>query len=282
MAVGLKQGKADGGYRAATRATWALGDYHRFATDLVWGLGAELVAACGITAGQRVLDVAAGSGNTALRAAAAGASVVASDLTPENLAAGRREADRLGLALEWVEADAQDLPFPDAAFDVVTSSVGVMWAPNHQAVADELVRVCRPGGTIGLIHFAAQGLLSDFLAVFAPYAPPPPPGASPPTRWGSEPHLRELFGDQVSSLAITTGAYTERVAGGPHGYCDYYKQTFGPVIAVYTALANQPERVAALDRDFLDFATRANHGPPGGPAELSYEYVRVLARTNIS
>ena len=129
---------------------WALGVYHAFATRTVWGLGEALVGACGIGPGDRVLDVAAGSGNTALRAAEAGAEVVASDITPENFEPGRREAASRGVDLRWVEADAQDLPFPDDSFDVVTSSVGAIFAPDHRAVADEMVRVCRPGGTIGM------------------------------------------------------------------------------------------------------------------------------------
>ncbi len=116
--------------KATARAIWALGDYHRFAKQTVWDVGPVLVEACGITAGQRVLDVAAGTGNVALRAAQAGAEVVASDLTPENLEAGRREARALGLELEWVEADAEALPFADGAFDVVTSSFGAMFAPT--------------------------------------------------------------------------------------------------------------------------------------------------------
>ena len=202
-------------YKAGVRQAWAAGDYHRFASDLVWDLGAELVSACGIRPGDRVLDVAAGSGNVALRAAAAGAAVVASDLTPENFAAGRRAAQRAGLAIDWVQADAEDLPFADAEFDGVTSSVGAMWAPDHQLVADELVRVCRPGGTIGMINFAADGLLAGFLDVFAAYAPPPPSWASPPLLWGDPDHIRQLFGARVSTLEIIPGTYTERVPGGP-------------------------------------------------------------------
>ncbi len=263
--------------KAAARTVWALGDYHRFATDLVWELGARLVAACGVAAGQRVLDVAAGSGNTALRAAATGARVVAADLTPENFEAGRREARRLGVAVEWVEADAEALPFGDGEFDVVTSSVGAIWAPDHRAVAGELSRVCRPGGTIGMINFTPEGLLTDFLAVFAPYMPAPPPGALPPALWGSEAHVRELLGARVDSLQMARDTYVERVPGGPRGYCDYYKRTFGPVIATYAGLSDEDER-AALDRAFLDFATRANEGPPGGPAELRFEYLLVVAR----
>ena len=224
-----------------------------------------------------MLDVAAGSGNTALRAAGAAADVVASDLTPENLDAGRREARRLGLSLEWVEADAEALPFADGEFDVVTSSVGAMWAPDHRAVARELLRVCRPGGTIGMINFTPDGLLSGFLEVFAPYAPPPPPGTPSPALWGSEEHVRELFGDGVSRLETRRASYAERIPGGPAGYCDYYKRTFGPVIAVYASLAGQPERASELDRAFLDFATRANAGEPGGAAELWFEYLVVVA-----
>ena len=264
--------------KAATRAIWAMGDYHRFATDLVWELGATLVQACGIAVSQRVLDVAAGSGNAALRAAATGARVVAADLTPENFEAGRLEAEALGVTVDWVEADAEALPFADGEFDAVISSVGAMWAPDHRAVADEMLRVCRPGGTIGMANFTPEGLLTDFLAVFAPYAPPAPPGALPPAVWGSEQHVRELFGARVEQLEMTRRDYVESVPGGPQGYCEYYKQTFGPVIATYAGLTDPGER-AKLDQRFLDFATQANEGPPGGPAELRFEYLLVVART---
>jgi len=201
--------------------------------------------------------------------------VVASDLTPENFAAGQRAAGRAGLSIAWVTADAEDLPFADAEFDVVTSSVGAMWAPDHQRVADELLRVCRPGGTLGMINFAVDGLLADFLGVFAPYTPPPPPWASSPLLWGDPDHIRQLFGDRVSTLEITPATYTERVPGGPRGYCQYYKETFGPAAAIYAALT--PQQAAALDRDFLSFATQNNTGPAGGPAELDFQYIRVIA-----
>src|SRR5690606_14542867 len=125
--------------------------------------------------GMRVLDVAAGSGNVAIRAAQAGAEVVASDITPENLEAGKRHAKDLGVALEWVEADAQALPFADHAFDVVTSVFGALFAPDHGRVADEMIRVCKPGGTIAMANFTPEGLFADFMRVFAPYAPPPAP-----------------------------------------------------------------------------------------------------------
>jgi ubiquinone/menaquinone biosynthesis C-methylase UbiE len=263
--------------KAASRAAWALGDYHRFAKETVWQLGAELVAACEIRAGQRVLDVAAGTGNTAIRAAEAGAEVVASDLTPENFEAGRREAEAHGVELEWVEADAEALTFADGEFDVVTSSFGAIFARDHGAVADEMLRVCRPGGTIGMLNFTPEGLISDFFGALAPYMPAPPPEALPPALWGSEEHVRELFGDRVESLEMARRHYVERAAS-PREYRELFKQTFGPVVAAYASLAEEPERAAALDRDFLEFATRANSGRPEGPAEYRYEYLLVVAR----
>ncbi len=224
-----------------------------------------------------VLDVAAGTGNTAIRAARTGAQVVATDLTPENFEAGRREARAQGVELEWMEADAEMLPFDDDEFDVVTSSFGAMFAPNHQAVADQLLRVCRPGGTIGMLNFTPEGLAADLFGVFAPYAPPPPLGALPPVLWGSEGHVRELFGDRVESLEMRRKEYVEQ-AGSPEEYFELFKRTFGPVVAVYASLADQPERAATLDRAFFDFVTRANRGPHGGPVRCCYEYLLVIAR----
>ena len=254
-----------------------MGDYHRFAKETVWDVGEVLVEACGIAAGQRVLDVAAGTGNTAIRAAEAGAEVVASDLTPENFEAGRREAEARGVELDWVEADAEALPFADGEFDAVTSSFGVIFAPDHQRVADEMTRVCRRGGTIGMANFTPEGLFSPFAAVLGPYVPPPPSGAASPAMWGSEQHVRELFGDRVEWLELKRREYVEG-AESPHAYCELFKETFGPMVAIYAALADDPERAAALDRDFLDFATRANSGPPDGTAEYRYEYLLVVAR----
>jgi ubiquinone/menaquinone biosynthesis C-methylase UbiE len=277
MNEGAAAENADRELKAGTRAMWALGDYHRFATETVWELGPVLVEACGISAGQRVLDVATGTGNVAIRAAEAGAKVVASDLTPENFESGRSEAQARGVELEWVEADAEALPFADGEFDVVTSSIGAIFAPNHQAVADELLRVCRPGGTIGMINFTPEGLAGDFFEVLAPYAPPPPPGAPPPLAWGSEEHVRELCGDRVESLEMNRREYVERAAS-PRDYCDLFTQTFGPAVAIHASLADQPERAAAFDRDFLGFATRSNRGAPDDPAEYHFEYLLVVAR----
>jgi SAM-dependent methyltransferase len=261
--------------RTAT-TPWALGDFDRFARAFVWELGAELVAACGIGPGQRVLDVAAGTGNVALRAAAAGAHVVASDMTSESLATCDRRARKAGIALESVVADAQALPFADASFDVVTSAFGAIFAPDHAAVARELLRVCRPGGTIGMVNFTPEGNAAGFFGALAPYAPPPPPGAGLPLAWGDEAHVRALLGPGAASLRLTRRTYVERRPGGPEGYAAFVTETFGPVIAMRAAAADP----AALDRDLLAFAAAANTGAPGGPAEIPYEYLLVLANLN--
>lgn len=265
-------------FKAAVRRMWALGDYHRFATETVWPLGPVLVEACGITRGQRVLDVAAGTGNTAIRAALTGAQVIASDLTPDNFDAGRREAAAQGVALEWVEADAEALPFTDDDFDVVTSSFGAMFAPDHQAVASEMLRVCRSGGAIGMINFRPEGLAATFFELLGRYAPPPPSGALPPLLWGSEEHVRALFGDRIGLLEMTRGEYVERSSGGPESYHALFEATFGPVIAIRASLADDPARRAAFDHEFREFTTRENRAAPGAPAAYPYPYLLVVAR----
>jgi ubiquinone/menaquinone biosynthesis C-methylase UbiE len=263
--------------KAETRAMWALGDYHRFAHETVWALGPVLVEACGVSEGERVLDVAAGTGNVAIRAAEAGADAVACDLTPEHFDAGRREAAARGVEVDWVKGDAEALPFPDDHFDVVTSSLGAIFAPNHQPVADELLRVCRPEGTIGMINFTPDGLAADFFGALAPYMQPPPPDALPPLLWGSEQHVRELFGDRVGQLELKRASYAERAAA-PRDYVALFNETFGPVVAIRAGLADQPERLEAFDREFLEFATRSNQGEPGSGAEYRYDYLLVVAR----
>lgn len=265
--------------KAAHRAMWSLGDYHTFATSTVWELGPVLVDACRISSGQRVLDVAAGTGNVALRAAMTGATVVASDLTPEHFDAGREAARAAGVRIDWIEGDAEALPFEDEEFDVVTSSLGAMFAPDQQKVADELLRVCRAGGTIGMINFTPEGTGGDFFRLLAPYAPPPPPGSLPPVMWGSEDHVRKLFGERVESLDLTRREYIERAAD-PRAYVDLFKRTFGPMVAINASLADQPERAAALERDFLAFVERSNRGSEGR-IQIPYEYLLVTARKPI-
>jgi len=263
--------------KAAHRAMWALGDYHTFATSTVWELGPVLVDACRISRGQRVLDVAAGTGNVAIRAAMTGAAVVASDLTPEHFDAGRRAARKAGVEVEWIEGDAEALPFKDEEFDVVTTCFGAIFAPDHQKVAEELLRVCRAGGVIGMINFTPEGRGGDFFRLLAPYAPPPPPDALPPLMWGNQDHVRKLFAQRVEALEMTRREYVERAAS-PRAYLDLFKQTFGPMVAIYGSLAGQPGRATALDRDFLEFVGRSNRGMPEGPVQIPYEYLLVRAR----
>ena len=253
---------------------WAMGDYDRFARATVWSLGPILVDACGIRPGHRVLDVAAGTGNVAIRAAMKGASVVACDLTPEHFAHGRQGAAKAGVDVEWTEGDAEALPFDDSAFDVVTSCFGAMFAPDHQAVADELVRVCRPGGTIGLIGFTPEGIGGEFFALLAPYAPAAPAGANPPVLWGSEEHVRMLFGGRVSPFTFSRQTYIER-APSPEAYCRLFTEAFGPLVAIRASL-DDDERRAELDRRFLEAVVRWNHGRSTGPVEIAYEYLLVV------
>lgn len=278
QALNTESAAADLTLKAAHRAMWALGDYHTFATSTVWALGPVLVDACRIDRGQRVLDVAAGTGNVAIRAAMTGAEVSALDLTPEHFDAGRRAARAAGVEVEWIEGDAEALPFDDGEFDVVTSCFGAMFVPDQPRVAGELLRVCRAGGTIGLISFTPEGTGGEFFRLLAPYAPPPPPGAPSPLMWGDENHVRRLFGSRVEALEMTRREYVES-APGPDAYLDLFKRTFGPMVAIQASLADQPERAAALDRAFLEFVGRANRGTPGGPVEIPYEYLLVVART---
>lgn len=256
------------------RAMWALGDYPRVADDVIPELGRRLVQACAIGPGRRVLDVAAGSGNAAIPAAETGADVVASDLTPELLEVGRRIATERGVDLTWQQADAEALPYPYADFDVVISCVGVMFAPFHRTAADELLRVTRPGGTIGLINWTPTGFIGRMFATMKPYAPPPPPGAQPPPLWGEENHVRELLGDRITELELRREhAIVDRFANGDE-FRDFFKTNYGPTVAVYRSLADEPERVARLDRELADLARAHDLGD----GRMEWEYLLVTAR----
>jgi len=266
---------ADRALKARHRAMWAMGDYPCVAAEIIPHLGATLVEACGAKDGARVLDVAAGSGNAAIAAAMAGATVVACDLTPELLAAGREQAARLGVTLEWREADAEALPFADKEFDVVISCVGVMFAPHHQLCADELLRVCRPGGTLGLISWTPEGFVGQMFATMRPYSPPPPPGAQPPPLWGSEDHLLGLLGDRVEALTTCRKAVTVDRFATPEEFRDYFKERYGPTVAAYRAIGDDAARVASLDFDLAELARR--HGLGNGTTVMEWEYLLATA-----
>ena len=278
MTISANTTQAGQELKARHRAMWALGDYPALAGDIIADLGPVLVRACRIGPGDRVLDVAAGSGNAAIPAARAGASVVASDLTPELLEAGRREAARQGAELEWRQADAEDLPFADGEFGTVMSCLGVMFTPYHQATADELIRVCRPGGTIGLLNWTPEGFIGQMFATMKPYAPPPPSGAQPPPLWGSEGHVRALLGDQVTDVRARRQTVRIGRFGRPEDFRDYFKANYGPTIAAYRGIADDPRRTAALDAELADLARRHDLGPGGtGNTVMEWEYLLFTA-----
>lgn len=241
------------------RKMWASGDYPSMVETFLLPLGPRLVEASGIGSGMRVLDVAAGTGNASIPAAERGASVVASDLTPELLEAGRSRAGSSGLELEWAEADAENLPFDDESFDVVISSIGAMFAPHHQEVADELVRVCRPGGTIGLLSWTPEGMIGALFRTMGPYAPPPPPGAQPPPLWGSEEHLKELFGDRVEWGTLEREELEITAFERPRDYGEHFKSRYGPTIAA-RANAAKDGREDEFDQALDEFCDEWNRG----------------------
>jgi SAM-dependent methyltransferase len=268
---------ADRSLKAKHRAMWTLGDYPSVAAEIIPGLGATVVAACHVAPGDRVLDIAAGSGNAAIPAAQAGGDVVACDLTPALLEAGRQEAVKHGVTIEWREADAESLSFADASFDVVLSCVGVMFAPHHQASADELVRVCRPGGRIGLVSWTAEGFVGQMLATVKPYVAPPPPDTQPPSLWGDADHVRHLLGGHVVDVAVARQSVRVDRFASPEEFRDYFKARYGPIVAAYKGIADNPNRVAALDRDLANLARRNNRCTEGFC--MDWEYLLLTART---
>ncbi|MGI8781734.1 MAG: class I SAM-dependent methyltransferase [Solirubrobacteraceae bacterium] len=262
---------SDSELKARHRAMWASGDYPSMVEAFLLPLGPRLVEACGIGPGMSVLDIAAGTGNASIPAAQRGASVTASDLTPELLQAGRHRAEAEGLELEWVEADAEHLPFDDESFYVVMSSIGAMFAPQHQEVADELVRVCRPGGTIGLLSWTPEGMIGALFRAMGPFAPPPPPGAQPPPLWGSEEHLRELLGDRVELGALERDVLEITAFDRPRDYGEHFKARYGPTIAA-RANARRTEREVEFDEALDRFCDEWNRGTPDH-ARFEMEYL---------
>ncbi len=252
---------ADSDLKARHRAMWASGDYAFMVTTFLLPLGPRLVDACDIGPGMTVLDVAAGTGNASIPAARAGATVTVSDLTPELLQAGRQVAEAEGLELEWVQADAEHLPFEDGSFDVVMSCIGAMFAPFHQPVADELVRVCRPGGTVGLLSWTPEGMIGGLFKTMAAFAAPPPPGAQSPPLWGSEEHVRELLGDRVDFRTMQREVLEITAFERPRDYGEHFKAHYGPTIVV-RANAERNGRTTELDVAIDSFCDEWNLGTP--------------------
>jgi SAM-dependent methyltransferase len=258
----------------AHRKTWASGDYARIA-ELVTEVGERVVQCAGVQAGSDVLDVAAGTGNASIPAAAAGAHVIATDLTPELFTAGRRRAQQAGVELEWIAADAEDLPFEDERFDYVLSSLGVQFVPRHEVVASELVRVCRPGGMIVLGNWAADGYIGRFWTIMGPYMPPPPDFASPPAGWGRVEHIEGLFAEHPVDLSFERYALDFK-ADSAGAYIETLADFYGPLVQARNKLT-ATGRWEALREELLALSTELNTSDDGGFRAPS-DYLVTLAR----
>jgi len=240
------------------RAGWETGDYPRVGNTLQI-IAEELVAATGVRAGQRVLDVACGQGNAALAAARRFAAATGSDYAVNLLAQGRERAAAEHLPVTFIEGDAEQLPFPDDSFDTTLSTVGVMFAPNHQRAADELVRVTAPGGRIGLASWTAEGFVGRLLKTVSAHVPPPPV-ALPPTRWGSEEVVRELLGEAVEDVESHTAPAVIRFPSA-EAFTSFFLTNYGPT---YTAAQKLDDAGRAqLRTDILALAHEANRATDG-------------------
>jgi SAM-dependent methyltransferase len=256
-------------FRSRARATWAAGDWDSF-SRLITPVGALVLDRVGIEPGQDVLDVGTGSGgNVAIPAAQRGARVVGSDLTPELFEHARRRAAEAGVEVEWVEADAQELPFDDASFDRVISTFGAMFAPDHTRAAAELVRVCRPGGRIAMTTWVNDGFVGELFELTGAFLPPPPPGVEPPPLWGVEDHVREVFGLAGVQPAIAREVVEFGFDSEEHAV-RAYADDFGVFVMARGVLEPQgrwDEFLAA----FADLVKRFNRADDG-TARLGSEY----------
>jgi ubiquinone/menaquinone biosynthesis C-methylase UbiE len=260
--------------KAAHRATWASGDYAAVADAFVLPVGETAVANAGLRPGTEVLDVAAGSGNAAIPAALAGARVTALDLVPELLATGAERARRAGVDVDWVEGDAEALPFPDERFDTVLSVVGVQFAPRHEVTAREIGRVTRPGGTIVLANWTPSGFIGRMFTTMRPHLPKPPVGASPPPLWGRAEHVRDLFSGTGVELAFETHSASFH-AESARAFIAYMADNYGPMLKARERLAKEG-RWTDLQRDLVALCERSNVAEHGFRAPS--EYLLTLGR----
>jgi SAM-dependent methyltransferase len=234
-------------YKESVRTTWSTGDYDAMMRqEGLYDVGSRLVKTVGVRPDEDVLDVACGTGNATIPAAAAGARVIGLDLTPAMLARARERA--AGLEIEWVEGDAEELPFEDERFDVVLSTFGCMFAPRHEVVADEIARVLRAGGRLGLCTWTPSGVIGEFFRVVGGYFPPDPTYVDPPLSWGEEDHVRELFEGTGIELSFTREVAVIRHES-PSAAVDFYATKFGPVVLARKAL---DDRWPALRADLLE------------------------------
>ena len=257
---------------ATHRAMWALGDYALMAEEVMAPLGPILVTAAGIGPGVRVLDVAAGSGNISLPAAETGAAVVSTDLTPELLQRSKARAAQRGLTLDYQESNAQTLPFGDDEFDTVISAIGVMFAPDHQSAANELVRVCRPGGTIGLISWTQEGFFGRMLATIRPYRPSLSAALPPSALWGREAYVSALLGDRVRGIQTRRGMLEVNRFDSAEAVHNYFMNHDGPTIEAYENIGENAVLAAELDTQLIELAQQYV-----ADGAMEWEYLLVTA-----
>ena len=251
---------------------WADGDFARVGAAQVI-VGERLARAVDIHPGHRVLDVAAGSGNAALAAARRGADVIATDFVGRLLDVAAHRAAAEGLRLQTQEADAEHLPFADSAFDVVLSTFGVMFAPDHQQAARELLRVCRPGGRIGLTAWTPTSLIGSSQQVIARHAPPPPPGTPRPILWGTPEYVRELLGDHVTDIRFRVRD-TDLCGASASERVEFNRTYMGPTKAAFARL--EPAAQEKLAADLAADLERFNRATDGTLVAAS-EYLEVVA-----
>jgi SAM-dependent methyltransferase len=240
---------------------WASGDFAVVAARIVL-VAEQLCDTADLHAGWRVLDVATGSGNAAIAAARHGCDAVGVDYVPALLDRGRRRAAVEGLEVELLEGDAESLPFPDASFDAVTSVFGSMFAPDHAQAAAELLRVCRPGGTIALASWTPDGFIGELFRTVAKHVPPPA-GVQSPMLWGTRAHLRELFGEGITSLEVTERTFTFRFLSAEE-FVTFFRLWYGPTLKAFAALNDVAGD--ALERDLVELVRRFDRLGTGATA----------------
>jgi len=254
------------------QAAWAAGDYAVIGTTLQI-VGESLCEALDLRAGQRVLDVAAGNGNATLAAARRWCDVVSTDYVPALLERARARAGAEGLAVQFEQADAENLQYEDGAFDVVLSTFGVMFTPNQEQAAAELARVCKPGGKIGLANWTPTGFIGEVFKLMGRYIPPAP-GMKSPALWGTEERLRELFGSRIAALQAPRRNYMFRYRS-PRHWLDTFRTYYGPMHKAFAALdAGKQESLA---EDLLGLAQRFNSATDGSMVAPS-EYLEAVIR----
>jgi SAM-dependent methyltransferase len=263
-----------GAVKQRQQAAWASGDFAVVASRIVL-VAEHLCDTADLHAGWRVLDVATGSGNAAIAAARHGCVAVGVDYVPALLESGRRRAEAEGLAVELLEGDAESLPFPDDSFDAVTSVYGAMFAPDHAQAAAELLRVCRPGGTIALANWTPDGFIGELFRTVGAHVPPPA-GVQSPMLWGTEAHLRELLGDGIASLEIEERTFTFRFTSAEE-FVDFFRTWYGPTLKAFAALEGDARD--ALERDLVSLADRWDRLGGTGAVAIPATYIEAVAVT---